>query len=197
MTESTEDRAAVQRLTKITFDYSSTEDRLLARVQPVDGDPGALWITQRLARRLVDTLCAHLDKTAFADRAASLMPAPNSAAGHSADIQQKEMLLNFRREAAALNRKTTAPVPAIATDDAPLLQTIRAQLSQNRVLLTLELPDGPAALPLTQDHVWQLLQVLLNLFRHANWPVDAWPAWMRDNSSTSKTPDTRVPRALH
>ncbi len=196
MTQNTEERVAVQRLVKITFDYSATEDRLLARAQPVDGEPVALWLTQRLARRLVDALCTHLDKTAVADRAASLIR-PAGAAGGDPDPQQKDMLLNFRREAAAMKRTSTTPVPEVAIEGAPLLQTIRVQLSKNRVLLALELPDGAAALPLTQDHVWQLLQILLNVFRRGDWPLDSWPSWLRDGEQAGKVADTSTLRALH
>ncbi len=150
-----------RRLTKITFEYAPREDRLLARVLADDGQTSALWVTQRLSLRLVHALRNHLDRSAAAD-------SPHNP----------EALLSFRHEAAVQRREHHAPVPEPGSGHYPLLDTIDVRLLSNQVDLILKLPDGPAALSLTQDHVWQLLQILLDMFRRGEWPIDAWPAWM-------------------
>ncbi len=180
MTDKPADRAAPRRLDKLTLDYSAAEDRLLGRVQVLDGELCAVWLTQRLARRLVRMLCDHLDKTAVTDG-----PAPSGTPAAAQGSRSKELLLSFRHQAAMLKRDPEPPVPELDARAAPLLESIRARLSQDRILLTLELTDGPATLALTQNHAWQLLQILLNLFRRAEWPLDAWPGWMRDGEAVA------------
>jgi len=84
-------------------------------------------------------------------------------------------------------------VAEVDTRDLPLLESIHARLTQRRALLTMELPVGPAVLSLSHDHAWQLLQILLNIFRKADWPVDVWPAWMRDgDTAAASAADTQV-----
>lgn len=189
--ELTTERAAERRLERITFDYSATEDRLLARMQASDGERQAAWLTQRLARRLVKALLAHLDKTTMTERTSV---ASNSAVSSGSVSQSpKEMLMSFRHQAAMLKRESPPPVAPIDTHDLPLLEIIHARLLQSRAVLTIELPAGPVVLSLSHDHAWQLLQILLNIFGKADWPVDAWPDWMRDGDANGTPPgDTQV-----
>lgn len=153
------------RLEKVTFDYEPREDRLLARVLAADGRRSALWVTQRLALRLVGALARHLDHTAAGD-----------------DARHQQQLQSFRHQAALLSSQPGAPVDAVDPSGAPLLDTIDVRLFQDQVELQLHLPVQPAVLRLSNDHVRQLLQILLDLFRRAEWRVDAWPAWMRDSA---------------
>ncbi len=191
MTDTPADRAAPRRLDKLTLDYSAAEDRLLGRVQAVDGKHSAVWLTQRLARRLVRMLCDHLRKSAGTD-----LTAPSGRTTDGKGPANREHLLSFRHQAAMMKREPAPPVPDVDAGDAPLLEEIRAQLSRHRILLTLELTDGPATLALTQDHAWQLLQILLNLFRRAEWPLDAWPGWMRKGEADAASGPGSV-QALH
>lgn len=170
------------RVDKVTFDYCPIEDRILARIQGSDGINRAIWVTQRLARQLVKLLCKHLEKTSLSN-SGGLSPKFSS----ESDPKQKEMLLSFEHQAALIKQKPVPPVPAIDTDGAPLLQSLKAHLSEKRVLITIELPTGPAELALTLDQAWQLLQVILNLFRRASWPLDIWPKWMRENLRSGRS----------
>ncbi len=184
--EGTPDRAATRQLERVTFEYSATQDRLLARMQGSDGERHAAWLTQRLVRRLVKALLSSLDKTVSAERAsssASDRPAP------AADPTPTDMMMSFRHHAALMRQAPSRPVTVIDTQDLPLLTSIQARLSRHRALLTMELPGGPAVLSLSHDHTWQLLQILLNIFQRADWPVDIWPSWMRegDTGEVSKT----------
>ncbi len=163
----TADANDVLRLEKITFAYEPREDRLLARVLAADGSRSALWVTQRLALRLVEALARHLDQAAAGD-----------------DARHQPQLQSFRHQAALLNSQPGTPVDAIDPAGASLLDTIDVRLSRDQVELQLHLPVRPAVLGLSNDHVRQLLQILLDLFRRAEWPVDAWPAWMRGDAAT-------------
>lgn len=153
------------RLEKVTFAYEPREDRLLARVLAADGTRSALWVTQRLALRLVGALARHLDHVAADD-----------------DARHQQQLQSFRHQAALLGSQPGAPVDAIDPAGAPLLDTIDVRLSREQVELQLHLPAQPAVLRLSNDHVRQLLQILLDLFRRAEWPVEAWPAWMHSDA---------------
>lgn len=191
-TERDSERAATRRLRRVTFDYSATEDRLLARMLAADGELHAAWLTQRLTRRLVKALLAHLDKTVLAEHPAGSMPSSAASTGRGSQTP-KDMMMGFRHQAALMNREPAPPVAEVDTRDLPLLETIHARLSKNQAVLTMELRGGPAALTLTHDHAWQLLQILLNLFRRAEWPTDSWPEWMRDGETSSdRGSDTQV-----
>ncbi len=169
-----------RRLKKITFEYDPREDRLLARVLANDGATSALWVTQRLSLRLVQALRSHLDRSAAA-----------------ASPHDPEALLSFRHEAAVQRREQHAPVPESGGGQHPLLDSIDVRLLGNRTDLVLNLPDGQAVLSLSPDHVWQLLQILLDIFRRGEWPVDAWPAWMVNRTgAASGAPSGSLP-SLH
>lgn len=167
----TADSSDALRLEKVTFDYEPREDRLLARVLAVDGSRRALWVTQRLALRLVATLARHLDHVAAGD-----------------DVRHQPQLQSFRHQAALLGSQSGAPVEAVDPADAPLLDTIDVHLFHEQVELQLRLPAQAAVLQLSNDHVRQLLQILLDLFRRAEWPVTAWPGWMRGTAPGSLPP---------
>lgn len=161
----TGDRPAADalRLEKITFDYVPREDRMLARVLAVDGERSALWITQRLALRLAHALARHLERTTACD-----------------NQRHRDILQSFRHQAALLASQPGAPVEAVDASNAPLLDMIDVRLFEQQVELQLMLGDRPAVLSLSNDHVRQLLQILLDMFRRAEWPINCWPAWMRE-----------------
>ncbi len=177
MTKAGQQGIAEHRLEKIAFDYSPVEDRVLARMQSKNNEARGAWLTQRMTRRLVRLLCEHLEKVTPTEASS-----PVSRMGSSA--KQKELMLSFRHQAAVLKHKRGAPIPAVDSACARLLHSIRVRMSDKHIVLTFQLADSPAVLALTQDHAWQLLQVLFNLFRKADWAVDVWPAWMRDSEST-------------
>lgn len=166
---------SARQLSKITFDYVPREDRLLARVQAADGERSALWLTRRLALRLVQALCAHLEKIASTQ-----------------SPQHADLLQSFRHQAAVASNRPGAPVPDIDSNDAFLLDTIELQLDTEHAHLTLMLATAPSRLSLSQEQVWRLLQILLDMFRRAEWPVDAWPAWMRDPQGVHAGIDTAM-----
>ncbi len=168
------------RLEKITFVYEPREDRLLARVLAADGTRSALWVTQRLALRLVGALARHLDEAAAGDEA-----------------RHQQQLQSFRHQAALLSSQPGPPVDAIDPAGAPLIDTIDVQLFRDQVELQLHLPAQPAVLRLSNDHIRQLLQILFNLFRHAEWPVDAWPAWVRNASGAGDGTSPSSLSSLH
>lgn len=168
------------RLEKITFAYEPREDRLLARVLAADGSRSALWVTQRLALRLVGALARHLDKAAAED-----------------DARHQQQMQSFRHQAALLTSQPGTPVDAIDPAGAPLLDTINVRLSRDRVELQLHLPARPAVLRLSNDHVRQLLQILFDLFRRAEWPVNAWPAWICDGQAAAGAANPGNAPSLH
>ncbi len=192
MTKTETEGAAARRLKKISFCYSAAEDRLLARIQGVDGKCSAAWLTQRLAQKTVEVLCSHLDRVTIEKRDASCEYHANGA-----ERTRKEMLLSFRHAAAIVRHDPVAPVPEIDLDGTSLLRSIHVCLARNRVVLTFDLAVGPATLTLNQDHVWQLLQVLLNLFRRAKWPLDAWPSWMQNRDTVNSPGGENGSKLLH
>lgn len=195
MNEAPDGRAAARRIDKLTFDYSVAEDRLLARLQAMNGERSAVWLTQRLARRLVMALLSHLDKTAAAAGPATDRQSDRPVV--TSDPQQREMVNSFRHQAAMLKHAPLAPVAEVDTAGAPVLKTIRARMSKNRMLLNFDLASGPGVLILTQDTAWQMLHILLNAFRRAEWPLDIWPDWMRDGRSGVQDSQAGKAQPLH
>lgn len=165
-------------LQKITTTYSDTEDRIRVAGADGAGDAVVLWLTRRLADRLVRQLVAWLEEE---DGGALAALAP--------DLQQ-----SWAQEAAARRLEPSAPVHA--KGDAPALLVVSVDLSRDRgrYLLAFRTAAGDDApfLAFSSTELRQWLGIVHHLYRAADWPRDAWPAWMAETP-----PADRPPLLLH
>lgn len=135
----------------------------------------ALWLTQRMLRRLLPILWEWL-----------AMHSPFEAAGSSVDAWQRDVVEGFAQQAARTQLEQMAPVtPVRVAADSPeyLITSVQVDRSAQRLRLVLLRDDAPVAqMVLYQQPLRQWLNILFDAWRRAEWPTDVWPAWMTEVS---------------
>lgn len=167
------------KFTNITMSYSRAEDRIHLALA-LEGDQYLrMWMTQRLARKLVVTLAGHLEKTEPPrEQGTPLAPGPVAT-----PVEQARSLAREQAQAVARIRPAR---PTIPPADVPiwLIKDVTLKLSTARVgvMFSSDLDIQPAA-TLDRTMVRQWLSVLHRQFVKGDWPLDVWPRWMREGPS--------------
>lgn len=151
-------------LEKVTLDYSEPEDRLKMSAQVAQGgEPMVFWLTQRFCRRLAQALCKHCERD-----------------GVEQSLLGQELQQACRQREAEWEHKASEPVMAVAASEATLLETVDLSFAPEQVRLQIPLAEGAAVLPLSIKELRQWLSILYRMFKRAEWPMDCWPAWLRN-----------------
>jgi hypothetical protein len=161
-------------LQKITTSYSDNEDRLCVAGQDGAGDAVVLWLTQRLANRLVRQFVAWLED-ADDGRLAALAP----------DLRH-----SWAQEAAARQLEPSAPVRADRAAPALLVTSVDLVREDGRYLMSFH-RQGEAditTLTFSTTELRQWLGIVHHLYQAADWPRHAWPAWMEETPREHRQP---------
>ena len=160
-------------LTRITTEFSETEDRIRLSSLDEAGDIVTLWLTRRLADRLFASLIAWLD-----DRT-------DGKAGGA-------LLHSFEQQAAMSGLAPSVPVPAPgapsrmdgAYSHGRLIDNVDVTKGDNGVVLALKDAAGrEAKLALTTTELRQWLSICHRCYQKAEWPLTIWPGWMASNDA--------------
>ena len=179
--------SALQRL---TTEYVDREDRIRLSGESESGETVVLWLTQRLLNRLLMPLCDWLPDHG-GPTARERTP---SKLDHHAELRQ-----SFAQQAARAGLTPQPPVRPI--EDSPGCLVVTVNLTARPGLMQLEFigaanPAGEAprlaGLALPTQNLRQWLNILFDQYRHAGWPLDAWPAWMQDTAPAITTPTPQL-----
>lgn len=163
---------ALQRITTV---YSDVQDRLRLSGEGEQGQRVVLWLTQRLANRLVAHVCDGL------------------GAG-SGDTLASQVQRSFALQAATASLAQQPPVqPASDTPEA-LVHSVEVTSSQAGVLLVFKGAGSEVLAELNLPHVplQQWLGIVHGQYRNAQWPTTAWPAWVEEAQSPSPSSSAAV-----
>lgn len=161
------------RIRSITTDYDLREDRIRLAVAFADGSTHPMWLTRRLAERLVPALIKGLQAPHVNDDA------------QAAEVQAAQVYAQLE---ARVSRKPAAPVQVDDGTPPILVHEIKVRTTQNGTcLLTLICPEAdPAQLVLKPGELRQWLELLYWAFDKGQWRKDIWPAWIQ-HRKPSKT----------
>ena len=138
------------------------EDRIRLDAISPDGETQSIFMTRRLADRMVPLLV---------DRAeAQAVPGV-----------PKEIALAMNQEHLRIERDQNPIAPVEATEGSSrwLCQTVHVAEDQDQVVWTLtDDGDNTAAMGLPGDGVRNVLEVLLIVYQGLEWTVQAFPGWM-------------------
>ena len=162
------------RLQRFTTEYVPEEDRICVLGRATDG--GAviqrIWLTARLLRRVVPILLERLEPP-------RQMETPRGAA-----IQR------FAQQAARAEQPTLPRVTLPATPEASIswvAHAVRVRHTAESLTLTFKGPgEEEAQLVLVPKLHRQWLNILHDHWVRAGWPLDLWPAWMREGADPVK-----------
>lgn len=163
------------QIATITTRYDATEDRILLAVADADDNPASLWLTRRMAGRLVPALVEGVQKQIAAPQAAKAEHKVKALAAANVYAQLQ----------ARISKK---PAPAVAPPyDAPqhLINEIGVRNERNGArVLEFRCVDRELAtlmLSLTEQRQW--LESLKSACGMAHWALDVWPEWMAPSAS--------------
>ena len=143
-------------LKRLTTEYIEQEDRIRLSGESDNGRL-VIWLTQRLAQRLVPLLLQWLEQHSTSRQAAALF---------SFD-QQKVQATNL--------------VPEVAFDW--LISSIDITTNKEQAGLTFKSEAGHAAtITFDASHLQRWLDIVRDTYIQAEWPQDAWPAWISNSA---------------
>ncbi len=146
------------------------EDRIRLDAISPDGETQSIFLTRRLADRMVPLLVDRAEQQAM-----SGVP--------------KDIALAMNQEQLRMERDENpiAPIEAKQGSSRWLCQTVHVGQDQDQVVWTLtDDGDNTAVMGLPGDGVRNVLEVLLIVFQGLEWTLQAFPAWM---TSREELPD--------
>jgi hypothetical protein len=164
----------VAAISRLTTDYVETEDRLRLSGEIAGGPAVSMWLTQRVALRLLPELLRWLDAKIGATPAQDAAPSRPAAQ----DVH-KEVVHGFAQEAALAELKPQERVHA-GPATGSLIETIEIRPGEQRMVLIFRSADGQAAgLGVTAPELRQWLAIMRSIWLNAGWPQTPWPEWMK------------------
>ncbi len=157
---------------KQTLTYQENEDRLQLVSQGEDDDILVLWLTRRLADRLVHALFQRME----------------SSGDTAMDRDKQATLLAWAQQAAQADFEPSDPVPVTDTARQCLVQSIDiVPLEEDGQELVFRAPLYEARFAMSASLLRQWLGILHGWYRHAGWDtVNIWPAWFDSAEQTSE-----------
>jgi hypothetical protein len=174
----------MRELQRFTTEYIDVEDRirLTGEIKRDDGqsERAVIWLTQRLANRLIPPLIGLLEKQ---------MPPLDVPPSVVPMVEQRMEIQRFAQQSARANLVEQPPVVATADVPAWVVQTIDISPGPQLIRLTFRHPSGAeAVLPFNPLLLRQWLNILLIAYRKGEWPLTIWPEWMQESELTTPIP---------
>jgi hypothetical protein len=160
---------------KITQHYDPEQDRIGLTAQNDEGCVLLLWLTQRLANRLVGKLASWLDEDVKTMPSGRPMFSPHAWEQSSAEAQLKP----------------DRPVDPAAARSEALLTAVDLARGPKGYTLTFKWGSaGAARLRLNPTELRQTLIILHRLFDTATWSKLAWPEWFAADAGSGEPSTT-------
>ena len=161
-------------LAQMRIRFVAKEDRLFVLGQTQEGEEHAVWLTQRLARRLVPALFHWLRRfqgnVSLEEPMSTRLPGTAQVTAGTGPSSLAPDPQPQGASAAEVSRPALrAPLPWVAHE---------AQLAGGGERLMLTLRQGQQAgvcLPLTAPSIRQCLRTLRRAWQEAEWGADVWP----------------------
>ena len=170
---------ALFRIQTFTGRYDPVEDRLRLDAVDAAGGKQAIFLTRRLTDRVIPVLVSHLEG--------------KTPEGVPADLAQ-----GMSQSRARQSRQTGEATPAVAADaETPtwLCCTMHFQKADHglNVIFTDD-TQVDAVMPMVEANLRVVLDILLELYTKANWPLEPFPEWMKPEATLtiSRAQGTRL-----
>jgi len=153
-----------------TARYDPAEDRLRLDAVDANGQKQALWLTRRLADRVIPVLVSHLE-------------------GKTPEGIPPDLAQGMSQSRARQARQTGEATPAVAADtETPtwLCRTMHFQKADHglNVIFTDD-TQTDAVMPMVEANLRAGLDILLDLYTRANWPTEPFPEWMKPEATVT------------
>lgn len=169
----------MRTVTRITGSYDQDEDRIRFAVLDAEEKPLALWITQRLANRLVRSLVGLLEREVTA---------------RSEPRARSSVQLWQQTRADLSMKKGTTPIQAPPETALDLIKEIKIRPGADQVILEFNCKGSESvALPLGLMQLRQFLRMLFRLYGKAEWSTEEiWPVWFEEDAGRPQASPCRL-----
>ena len=162
----------VIKLQRLTTEYIVVEDRMRISGEPRDAGPVVMWLTNRLAMRVIPQLLR-----CFKNQAAPTIG--SSSAPPDSTVVRRE-LQSFAQAAAVAGLKQQKPVTAQAGIASWVVKAIDITATQGRLSMTFRgEPDQAASVHFDAIGLRQWLSIVHRGWSTAQWPTLVWPDWIK------------------
>jgi hypothetical protein len=157
---------------RLTSEYIEAEDRLRLTGEDQKGNALCLWLTQRLALRVISHLVTELSTHS-----------PESAQNPSRDDDANKLLQEFAQQAAQADLAHQEAVTSTSATRALLIQEVDINRAADGAVGFI-LKDSAAqtaekvALGFEPQQLRQWLAILHQQWLLAQWPATVWPEWI-------------------
>ena len=151
-------------LKRATTEYVALEDRIRLSCESENAGAVVIWLTQRLALRLLPLLLEWLDK-------------------QTDTPLQREVVHDFAQQAAQAGIERQSPVSPEAARETLLAHSVNVTPSADRITLVfVAAEEAGARFVMTATQLRQWLFALYKAWANAKWPSDIWPDWIRSEA---------------
>jgi hypothetical protein len=165
----------VRQILGLTTSFREAQDRLHIAAKDDAGQVTGLWLTRRLADRLMRKLTARLDGVSQVAQA---------------ENQSRAAVHVWQQSVAQAQQPTAKPVPEPSPDKEALIESVDIAQVDHRLKLVFHC-TGVAPLALTVDgmQLRQWLGVVYRNYRLAEWATESvWPTWFAEAAKESAAP---------
>mgnify|MGYP001158022187 FL=1 len=153
-----------------TARYDPAEDRLRLDAVDANGQKQALWLTRRLADRVIPVLVSHLE-------------------GKTPEGIPPDLAQGMSQSRARQARQTADTMPAVVAESGTptwLCRTIHVQKARHglNVIFTDDARIN-AVMPMVEANLRAVLDILLDLYTKANWSTEPFPEWMKPEATVT------------
>lgn len=154
------------KLEKVTLTFIDEEDRIRLSAQTPEGEVVVLWLTQRLANRLIPVLRDWLSKQV--------------KDGLNADVYHQ-----FEQQAAQQASASETAVVASCHSHAWLIHRVDVSYSPTQMTLIFKGKEEAqsAQMTLVNTAMRQWFDILYRVYQRADWHCADWPLWMHQLSA--------------
>ena len=151
-------------LVRITVKYFHDEDRIRLAGETEQGGIAVVWITRRLLDRLLSQLVGVLENACVQTL--------------GADPLRAHTVQSFAQHAARIASAPQPPVRPQGEDEQWLAHSADLIFAEGELRLSFRGDDRQhVELDFVDDKLRQFLNILLDVYRKAEWPLTAWPMW--------------------
>lgn len=168
-------------LNRLTTKYIDTEDRIKLSGDRTDGQELIIWLTQRLANRLVEHLTQWLEKQDV-PVCSYAVPPKAEPGSNNASINHRSREKDGSISIASDKQQLDAADTVLQEPETWLVNSIDiTRCSQGLSLIFKGKKQGQqtASFSMSVQSLSQWLDILYGQYSRAQWPVEAWPRWMQ------------------
>jgi hypothetical protein len=154
-------------LQRITTEYIDLEDRIRLSGEAENAELVVIWLHQRLLKRLLPVLLQWLERQTI-------------------ETPRAEALQSFAQQAALSELSPQEPIQPNTDSTTWLAMSVDITSSEQMVSLVFRGSDQQSAsLILAAQPLRQWLGIVYETYVKAEWALDVWPAWLRENRLAS------------